>query len=91
MTHEALSKLTPEGYEALNKKMHNAFKLVEPAGHWKNPVLATVTLAELATAGTTVEEVCEAVVFFTGTACATTSKGGAVTFSAPGYYAGPCN
>lgn len=78
--------------EMLHERMTRAFKLVEPAGHWKNPIHKVVTNKALFDAGVILPDVMDAVEYFTGTKATYTAMGpleGLVT--APGYYAGPCN
>lgn len=84
-------------------KMHAAFDLVKSKSDWKKPIAKVVAGFELAAAGVTIEDVKEAVAFFTATEADVVPttvlahhKDGMVCFEAPaflvnaaGYRAGP--
>lgn len=73
--------------------MHAAFELVKPPTHWKAPIDYRVRTNELklALAGRaiTIEQVCEAVEFFTATKAKVREEMGFTYITAPGYWAGP--
>jgi hypothetical protein len=90
--------MAQETYEVMQARMQKAFNLVAPKEHWKNPVRCEVTSNQLEEAGLTIQQVCESVVYFTGTqALARLITKNPITgteffmVTAPGYYAGPCN
>jgi len=56
-----------ETFEQLTKRMTTAWSLVAPLRHWKDPVVGLVTKQMLATLGLTIEDVKEAVSFYTAT------------------------
>lgn len=69
-------------------KMRKAFELVAPVEDWKGPINKALTREEIASAGTTIEEIKEAVLFMTATT-ATVIYGSKIRVTAPGYRAGP--
>lgn len=84
-----------ETHEQLMARMKKAFELVQDKTHWKNPINAKVTPAQLSEAGVTPKDIIEAVTFYTATGCKVVDNTSMVNphyvFKAPGYYAGPAN
>lgn len=80
-------------YTALQQRMTAAFNLVANETDWKKPVLALVSNKMLQAAGLSIEDVAEAVAFFTATVAkvtpAGTSDGPGYFVTAVGYRAGP--
>lgn len=87
----SMQTATKEAYAALQALMHRAFKLVEPATHWKAPIDAVVTWEALVEADVTIDRVAEAVSYFTGTPATVAHDPAGYHVTAPGYWAGPCN
>lgn len=85
-----------EIYEEKQTRMARAFKLVEPATHWKDPIDACFTPRQLIENAVTLNDVYESVIHFTGTVPTITLVFPAVKDSpgysvkAIGYRAGPC-
>ena len=80
-------------YTALQQRMTAAVNLVANETDWKKPVLALVSNKMLQAAGLSIEDVAEAVAFFTATVAkvtpAGTSDGPGYFVTAVGYRAGP--
>ncbi len=80
--------MAESSYDAMHAAHTRAFAVVEPEGHWKDPIDATVTMAEIDAVGGTMA-VRDAVVHFTAT-CPSFEYGvGNVRVKADGYRNGP--
>lgn len=79
---------------ATKTEMETAFNLVAPKGDWRAEITAFVTKEQLFAANVTVEDVAEAIAFFTATVAKTThieheGRWLGTVFQAAGYRRGP--
>lgn len=74
--------------ELTQGELERAFEAVQPKSHWKDPIDATLTDAELETAGGW-DAVHQGVIHFTATVPTRTRGIGNWRIQAAGYWAGP--
>lgn len=74
--------------EYTQAQLEVAFDLIKPAGHWKDPIDATVQIDDVKRAGGEMA-IREAIVHFTATLAVVESDGPTMRFMAAGYWAGP--
>lgn len=91
LTLKTLETLYSADRAAYLAAVEAAFELVKPLSHWKAPIKTTASKAALAALGMTPEAIAYAVLFYTATECKVVETPTEVTFTAPGYWAGPAN